>query len=1293
MGTGDAFALLVLIDLYRGDARVAQALAEYDAYIDLLEQAVSGLGEAALAARAALPSDEFNQFAGVAARIKSIGNFPDKLGPRVCKALGGTTPALGEAGDGLAITGFSILDAAGDAVRPLRERDVLDAGAPGMDDLSIRADVPADGVGSVRLELVAVDSGASTTQVSGAAPHTLRYGAAAAVDEYYVSATPYPAPGLGGTPGATLTVRFRVADFDAFAAGADRRALWSDGDTLWVVDGGGRLYAYDLTYASRDEDRDIQLDAANADPRGIWSDRELVWIADGDGLVYAYGLATAARDPTRDIVLDADNADPRGIWSDRDTLWVADTDGRLYAYSLDSGWRRPGRDIFLDPGNSDPGGIWSDGGILWVVDRSDGRLYAYDLETGGRSVDRDVSAVALGIDDPADLWSDGDTLWTLDGNGGLGAMSLPEAPLGWLSLTGVDTGRFDSAKLDYSGVAAYSNDRPTVVAEVAAHAAVRIEPADADPVADGHQVDLAVGDNTVTVTVTGTMTLTYTVRVRRQGIVKSISVIDVPTGDEIAKLKSGTVVNLGSFYGRTHGADEVDLRANLSSDVEVGSIGLDLTLREIVSALGHTRSNTRNKAPYSLYATGDQLVGAPLAAQDFEYQIVATPYPRANRGGVPGTPYTAVFAVRGDIDRPIAGFTLVDAAADEDLMALKEGAFVDLGVFTTDEFTIRADIARGVPLYPGPVNAVIYSVELWTWGRMAWRRTENYSPPFALFGDNGRGNYSGRALPAGNYHVYARACTYQNLAGKCSSSTGVGFRVGGSPGAGTDTISLDGFEVYHPGSGEIADIVPGGTLQLDPTAYYLIRANPSSDSGPIGSVRLELSGPGILNRGRTDNFEPFQLLSAEPLPAGDYEIRATPYTGSDRGGEAGATLEVSFAVTARAVVGHGRPTVSISAPGGHWSEGDALGFTLTRTEPATDALTVGVSVTETGNMLAAASPPISVTFPATATSVSLTLAADDDPVVEAASLVTVAVLAGAGYLVAESADSAAAWVADNDEAAFSLSVNTDTIEEGDYTNMAVAITNGVVFSTDQAIHFSYGGTASPGTDYVLPPASLVLPSYGSSRRSSLVTIDDDAAEDAETVVVTASHDGSPIGAFTLTIAASDAASDDATLSALSLTDIDVAFFPETTVYTADVDHEVASTTVTATPAYAGASVVIADADGSTDGGSRAVALAEGANTITVTVTAADGVTTRTYTVTVTRAAAVLAEVSVAATGGVTEGNAATFVVTRAGAATDALTVGVSRDGDRRPCWRPGLRLPRWRSGRGRAVRHADGGDG
>ena len=94
-----------------------------------------------------------------------------------------------------------------------------------------------------------------------------------------------------------------------------------------------------------------------------------------------------------------------------------------------------------------------------------------------------------------------------------------------------------------------------------------------------------------------------------------------------------------------------------------------------------------------------------------------------------------------------------------------------------------------------------------------------------------------------------------------------------------------------------------------------------------------------------------------------------------------------------------------------------------------------------------------------------------------------------------------------------------------------------------------------------------------------------------------------------------AASSDATLGELSLTDIPIPFATATTTYTATVANEIATTTVTATPADDNAVVVVTATGGVTG---DEVTLNVGVNTVTITVTAEDTTTTETYTVTVTR---------------------------------------------------------------------------
>ena len=134
------------------------------------------------------------------------------------------------------------------------------------------------------------------------------------------------------------------------------------------------------------------------------------------------------------------------------------------------------------------------------------------------------------------------------------------------------------------------------------------------------------------------------------------------------------------------------------------------------------------------------------------------------------------------------------------------------------------------------------------------------------------------------------------------------------------------------------------------------------------------------------------------------------------------------------------------------------------------------------------------------------------------------------------------------------------------------------------------------------------------------------------VEVTA-EDGETTETYTITVMR--ASSGDASLSALSLSEVTLMpdFASGTTTYTASAGHAVTETTVTAT-AVAGAVFVVklngvADRDG-------IVPLVVGdGNVITVVVTAQDGETTQTYTVTVTRVGSADASLSALSLSGVT----------------------------------------------------------
>ena len=389
--------------------------------------------------------------------------------------------------------------------------------------------------------------------------------------------------------------------------------------------------------------------------------------------------------------------------------------------------------------------------------------------------------------------------------------------------------------------------------------------------------------------------------------------------------------------------------------------------------------------------------------------------------------------------------------------------------------------------------------------------------------------------------------------------------------------------------------------------------------------------------------------------------------------EDGSTTQTYTVTVTRAA----QPEASIAEGSSPVTEGTAASFTVTL-DAAAAALTVSVSVTESGSVLSG-SPPASVTFAQGETSATLRVPTAGDTVVEVDGTVTVTVLSGAGYIVG-AASSASVTVENDDAATFTVSADPRAIDEGEASTLTVAISNGVTFAEAQTISLAASGTASP-SDYTGLPATLTLAAGASSVTATLAASEDREEEEAETVTVTASHGGSAIGSETVAI---DSVSHDATLGGLSLSGIEIgAFSGAVTSYQASVEHAVATTTVMATATHSAATVSIQP-------GSE-VSLAVGANEIAVTVTAEDGTTTQSYTVTVTRAEEpALPVVSVAAVEERVAGPIGEFTVSRTGPTAEPLEVQVLFATSRSP--RAQTLTVRFLPGQSRVTRQVQAGD-
>ncbi len=218
-------------------------------------------------------------------------------------------------------------------------------------------------------------------------------------------------------------------------------AMWSDGDTMWVLDDAGdRLAAFDWPTRTANPTRDIALHTKHDDPGQVWGHNGALYSLQlDDNKVYAYqylnnasGLVVAGGGEPGDVlsadpsgIVDpnglADGFDPALRWQrsrDNGETW-ANIDGqtgteyeirrsdrgalvRVVAVFVDeAGYDEatpsnaravpavafPSRSFGLVSGNTDSEGLWGDGSTLWALDSTDRKGYAYGLDDPGTAVD------------------------------------------------------------------------------------------------------------------------------------------------------------------------------------------------------------------------------------------------------------------------------------------------------------------------------------------------------------------------------------------------------------------------------------------------------------------------------------------------------------------------------------------------------------------------------------------------------------------------------------------------------------------------------------------------------------------------------------------------------------------------------------------------------------------------------------------------------------------------------------------------------------------------------------------
>ena len=224
------------------------------------------------------------------------------------------------------------------------------------------------------------------------------------------------------------------------------RGIWSDGQTMWVMDAYRSVPVRAVNMANAQRNR--HLDFYNPVPpnaqnhgfksfedffsydsttlftfRGILNQR-----VQSSGL-HAYDAPPPLNDDDTELFvvpLAPQNKNVSGIWSDGTTAWIANTGegrlhrGKIFAYDLANKRHDPSKDLngLRAAGNDAPTGIWADGDTMWVVDSDDDRVYAYNMRTGRRDITGEFGLVnvptVVSNTDPRSIWGEEGVLWILD---------------------------------------------------------------------------------------------------------------------------------------------------------------------------------------------------------------------------------------------------------------------------------------------------------------------------------------------------------------------------------------------------------------------------------------------------------------------------------------------------------------------------------------------------------------------------------------------------------------------------------------------------------------------------------------------------------------------------------------------------------------------------------------------------------------------------------------------------------------------------------------------------------------
>ena len=268
---------------------------------------------------------------------------------------------------------------------------------------------------------------------------------------------------------------FRAKTGTVFTGGFD---IWSDGNTMWVVDGSGeKIFSYnhpdleaaaasdatlsnlklettdttvlpgDLIYHALSVASDVERVSISPtlNNRNAKIESEAMEVENAASLLielrpglnriqfvvtspngsstkkYTVDVGRGSTDQYGwnavndfDALYNAGNHSPEDIWSNGETMWVYDRSRHIYAYDMSDMSRDVAKEFTIGERYHTFGGMWSDGETMWFPRWYGGTVEAYDIANKQRVTNKDLHLDPENSR-PTDLWSDGSTLWVVDG--------------------------------------------------------------------------------------------------------------------------------------------------------------------------------------------------------------------------------------------------------------------------------------------------------------------------------------------------------------------------------------------------------------------------------------------------------------------------------------------------------------------------------------------------------------------------------------------------------------------------------------------------------------------------------------------------------------------------------------------------------------------------------------------------------------------------------------------------------------------------------------------------------------